>query len=144
MAPETTAAELLHPEAIRYLVVHCSDTPDDEDLSSRDIHAMHLGFGWDGIGYHAVIERDGQIKRGRPEFWIGAHVYGHNGESLGVCLIGRNDFTPAQMDGLQQLLEEWCRRYPNAEIRGHCDFDNTEKTCPNFDAAAWARSRGLA
>ena len=105
---------------------------------------MHLGFGWDGIGYHAVIERDGRIQRGRPEFWIGAHVYGHNGESLGVCLIGRNDFTPAQMDGLQHLLEEWRRRYPQAEIRGHCDFDNTEKTCPNFDAGAWARARGLA
>ena len=138
--PETQ----LSPDAIRYLVVHCSDTPDDEPLDATDIHRMHLGFGWDGIGYHAVITRDGRIERGRPEYWVGAHVYGHNEESLGVCLIGRNDFTPAQMDALMLILHEWKERYPEAEIRGHCDFDNTEKTCPNFDAGAWARHKGLA
>ena len=72
----------LSPEMIRYLVVHCSDTPDDEPMNASDIHAMHLGFGWDGVGYHAVITRDGVIERCRPEFWVGAHVYGHNTESL--------------------------------------------------------------
>ncbi|MGC6484841.1 MAG: N-acetylmuramoyl-L-alanine amidase [Candidatus Puniceispirillales bacterium] len=135
---------LLTPEAIRYLVVHCSDTPDDEMLTAGDIHAMHLGFGWDGIGYHAVITRDGVIERGRPEYWVGAHVYGHNTESLGVCLIGRHDFTPAQMDALLVIMHDWKNRYPRAEICGHCDFDNTEKTCPNFDARDWARQKGLA
>ena len=37
---------------------------------------MHLGFGWDGIGYHKVILRSGKVENGRPEFWIGAHVKG--------------------------------------------------------------------
>ena len=137
------SAEILKPEKIRYLVVHCSDTPDDENLTVVDIHAMHLGFGWDGVGYHAVITRDGIIERGRPECWVGAHVYGHNEESLGVCLIGRHDFTANQMNSLQSLLTEWRMRYPHAEIRGHCDFENTEKTCPNFDAGAWADQQGL-
>ena len=39
---------MLQASDIRYLVVHCSDT--DDDLTASDIHAMHLGFGWDGIG----------------------------------------------------------------------------------------------
>ncbi|CAI8378864.1 MAG: N-acetylmuramoyl-L-alanine amidase [SAR116 cluster bacterium MED-G04] len=133
----------LSPEMIRYLVVHCSDTPDDEPMNASDIHAMHLGFGWDGVGYHAVITRDGVIERCRPEFWVGAHVYGHNTESLGVCLIGRNHFTDAQMNALEQLLVEWRQRYPDAGVCGHCDFPSTEKTCPNFDASAWAASKGI-
>ena len=84
---------MLEANNIKYLVVHCSDTPDNEPLTARDIHAMHLGFGWHGVGYHRVIGRDGIVEQGRPDYWIGAHVYGHNEESLGVCLIGRIDFT---------------------------------------------------
>ena len=132
---------MLEINNVRYLVVHCSDTPDDEPLTARDIHAMHLGFGWHGVGYHRVINRDGVVEQGRPDYWIGAHVYGHNEESVGVCLIGRTDFTDSQFQSLESVLREWTKKYPNAEVVGHCDFDYTEKTCPNFDAKAWWRSR---
>jgi hypothetical protein len=132
---------LLESDAIELLVVHCSDTPDDQPLRARDIQAMHLGFGWDGIGYHRVIGRDGLCEPGRPEYWRGAHVRGVNDRSLGVCLIGRHDFTAAQMDSLATLLAEWQQRYPQARIIGHRDAVETHKTCPNFDAAAWWRRR---
>ena len=84
---------MLNPSDIHFLVVHCSDTPNDNHITARDIHQLHLGFGWDGLGYHQVILRNGTVEKGRPEFWLGAHVKGHNHESLGVCLIGRDDFT---------------------------------------------------
>jgi N-acetylmuramoyl-L-alanine amidase len=132
---------MLQASDIRYLVVHCSDT--DDDLTASDIHAMHLGFGWDGIGYHAVIIKDGTIEQGRPHFWSGAHVYGHNEKSLGVCLIGRNDFTSEQMTALDGLLRDWIARYPQARICGHRDFPSTQKTCPNFDVVAWVKDHGL-
>ena len=64
-------------------IVHCADTPDIEDLRATDIHQMHLGFGWDGAGYHHIICRDGQIEPGRPFYWQGAHVCGQNENSLG-------------------------------------------------------------
>lgn len=131
-------------ENIRYLVVHCADTPDDEALDVRAIHDMHLGFGWHGIGYHWVICRDGTLQSGRPEYWVGAHVKGHNEISLGVCLIGRQNFTEAQMQTLESLLMRWRTEYPAAEICGHCDFDYTEKTCPNFDVAAWCAKHNIA
>jgi len=135
---------MLNANDIRYLVVHCSDTPDDESITAREIHAMHLGFGWHGVGYHRVINRDGVIEQGRPDYWIGAHVYGHNEISLGVCLIGRTDFTDAQFDSLEKILREWKVKLPQAEVVGHCDFDFTEKTCPNFDAKAWwSRRSGI-
>ena len=81
---------------IKLLVVHCSDTEDSKNLSALDLHKMHLNFGWDGIGYHKVICRSGKIENGRPEYWIGAHVRGKNEISLGVCLIGRTNFTRKQ------------------------------------------------
>lgn len=134
---------MLDPQKIAYLVVHCSDTADDDALTGRDIHLMHLGFGWDGVGYHRIICRDGVIEYGRPDYWVGAHVRGFNDVSLGVCLIGRHRFTDAQMQALGTVLRNWKSSYPLAEIVGHCDFDYTNKTCPNFDVAVWCRKWGL-
>ena len=133
----TAADGCLAPDSIDMLVVHCSDTPDDQPLGARDIQTMHLGFGWDGIGYHQVIRRDGTRESGRPNYWKGAHVKGVNDRSLGVCLIGRTSFTPAQMHSLAGLLFEWLALYPSARVLGHRDAVETHKTCPNFDAAAW-------
>ena len=132
---------LLDPDAIDMLVVHCSDTPDDQPVGARDIQEMHLGFGWDGIGYHQVICRDGTREAGRPEYWRGAHARGANDHSLSVCLIGRTTFTEAQMNSLGALLDEWRTRYPNARILGHRDAVETHKTCPNFDVESWWRGR---
>jgi len=134
---------MLKADNIRYLVVHCADTSDEQQLDARDIHRMHLGFGWHGVGYHRIICRDGSVQNGRPDFWIGAHVKGFNEVSLGVCLIGRNNFTSAQFDSLENLLREWKNDYPAAVICGHCDFDYTDKTCPNFDVAKWCQKIGL-
>ena len=114
-------------------------------MGAADIHAMHLGFGWDGAGYHAIITRDGVCHAGRPEYWQGAHVKGRNHDSLGVCLIGRHDFTIKQFAALEALLLDWSGRYPKAKVVGHRDIQETHKTCPNFDAGAWwARHNPLA
>jgi len=129
----------LSPDSVEMLVVHCSDTPDDQPFGAREIQNMHLGFGWDGIGYHQVIRRDGTRESGRPDYWKGAHVKGVNDRSLGVCLIGRTSFTEAQMHSLATLLFEWLKKYPSARVLGHRDAVETHKTCPNFDAAAWWR-----
>lgn len=134
---------MLDPSAIQHLVVHCSDTPDDEPIGAREIHQMHLGFGWHGVGYHRVITRTGDVEMARPDYWQGAHVYGHNEISLGVCLIGRHTFTDAQFNALETILKQWLEQYPQASICGHRDFSYTDKTCPNFDVASWCASRGL-
>tara|TARA_B100001093_G_C25993286_1_gene662415 strand:- start:64 stop:471 length:408 start_codon:yes stop_codon:yes gene_type:complete len=134
---------MLERESIEFLVVHCSDTPDNEDYSAKDIHLMHLGFNWDGIGYHKLIKRNGIIENGRPEYWIGAHTRGLNDKSLGVCLIGRDKFTNFQMISLENVLRNWKEKYPNSKILGHCDAIITEKTCPNFNVTEWCTSKKL-
>ena len=135
--------KFLNKNNIKFLVVHCSDTNDEHNLTSIDIHKMHIGFGWDGIGYHKVITRDGLIENGRPEYWTGAHVYGKNEESLGVCLIGKKNFTDVQYDSLYQVLIEWKSKYRKAKILGHCESTSTKKTCPNFNVQVWCKKRGL-
>ncbi len=132
---------MLHINNIKYLVVHCSDT--NNSLNARDIHEMHLQFGWDGIGYHKVICRSGKIENGRPEYWIGAHVKGKNKSSLGVCLIGRSNFTQKQLISLERILTKWKTSYPKAKIVGHCDIGNSKKTCPNFDVITWYKDKKI-
>ena len=131
---------MLDAKNIKLLVVHCSDSEDYQDLNALDIHKMHLGFGWDGVGYHKVINRSGKIENGRPEYWIGAHVKGQNDVSLGVCLIGKNNFTRKQFISLERVLKKWKKSYPNAKIVGHRDTGNTKKTCPNFDVISWSKN----
>jgi N-acetylmuramoyl-L-alanine amidase len=132
---------MLIDNKISLLVVHCSDTDDTQNLSAIDIHKMHLRFGWDGIGYHKIINRSGKIENGRPEYWVGAHVKGKNEISLGVCLIGRNHFTKKQFTSLERVLRKWKIIYPSAKILGHRETINTKKTCPNFDVTTWAQNK---
>tara|TARA_E500000178_G_C16787887_1_gene646642 strand:+ start:445 stop:849 length:405 start_codon:yes stop_codon:yes gene_type:complete len=134
---------MLVAKNIKLLVVHCSDSEDSEKLTALDIHKMHLGFGWDGIGYHKIITRSGKIENGRPEYWIGAHVKGKNSISLGVCLIGKSKFTKNQYISLEKLLKKWKCLYPQAKIIGHRDTGNTDKTCPNFDVKTWLKDKNI-
>ena len=80
---------ILSKDKIKYLIVHCSDTNDD--FTIEEIHKMHLDFGWDGIGYHKVIDQKGKfIMADQNIDWSACK--GFNNKSLGVCLIGRNVF----------------------------------------------------
>lgn len=125
---------------IRFIVVHCSDTPNGRDDRAEDIHRWHRERGWDGIGYNAVITADGYLEPGRPDYWEGAHVAGHNAESLGVCLIGTDRFTDDQLRTLEGWLLAKQADHPEAEVVGHRDLDS-RKTCPNFDVSEWWRNR---
>ena len=132
---------MLIDKKVSLLVVHCSDTENSQNLSAIDIHKMHLDFGWNGVGYHKIIKRCGKIENGRPEYWVGAHVRGKNDISLGVCLIGRDNFTKRQLYSLEQTLKKWKVLYPTAKILGHRDTGNTKKTCPNFDVITWSKNK---
>lgn len=126
---------------MKKIVIHCSDTPNGRPDTAEDIHRWHTtpkpkGNGWDGIGYHHVIEVGGAVRAGRPHYWMGSHVAGHNEDSLGICMIGRDRFDADQWRALEGLVIALHYRYPQAEIVGHCDLDDA-KTCPNFDAKSW-------
>ncbi len=122
---------------ITRVVIHCSASPQGRGDDAETIHSWHTRRGWSGIGYHYVILEDGTLQTGRPEYWEGAHVNGHNKDSLGICLIGYgSEVTNDQMDTLAQLLLGLNHKYNGVEVLGHNDLD-PNKTCPNFNVKEW-------
>ena len=114
-----------------------------ESVTDLPVHVQprnRRGRGWDDIGYHLVIKRDGIIEVGRPLNVQGAHVRGHNAESIGICMVGgydKNslpspDFTAEQFDSVVYAVAFLERMYPDAEVVGHRDL-TTLKECPCFD-----------
>lgn len=113
-------------------IIHCSDSPDDRIVTVADIDSWHKARGFDCIGYHYVIYKDGSINVGRKVEVIGAHCEGYNYNSIGTCLIGRTMFTDKQYDALKELHRDLKKKFPEIKPYGHHDF-NSKKTCPNFD-----------
>lgn len=119
------------------IIVHCSDS-NPERTTIDDIRAWHLARGWRDIGYHWVINPGGAVLQGRREAEMGAHCQGDNEDSLGICLIGRAEFTDAQFVALRMLVADIQRRFDitNAAVFGHRDRPSGAlqgKTCPNFE-----------
>ena len=127
-------------EEVKYIVIHCADTPASMDVGVEEIRQWHLKRGWFDVGYHWVIRRDGTIETGRPSDRPGAHARGFNHISLGICLVGGkggDNFTDDQWDALAGLVIGLKQAHPAAEVLGHRDLPNVNKQCPSFDAKAW-------
>ncbi|MEA3279452.1 MAG: N-acetylmuramoyl-L-alanine amidase, partial [Thermodesulfobacteriota bacterium] len=110
---------------INYIVVHCSATREGHYFDVFDIDKWHKDRGWSGCGYHYVLNLDGSISIGRDVDYVGAHVRGHNSDSIGICLIGgldesrnpkENSFTEKQMLFLKELINELKKLYPGAKV----------------------------
>lgn len=125
---------------IHKIVVHCSDSDRPSHDNIETIRAWHKERGWDDIGYHYVITQNGGLFVGRKEWEIGAHVKGHNADSLGICLTGgpKTIASDAQRKALDILLQKLCRQYnlTKLDIIAHRDLD-PGKLCPIFDLHAF-------
>lgn len=127
---------------INLIIIHCTATIEGRDYTVSTIDSWHRQRGFDCIGYHYVIYRDGTVHTGRSTYKVGAHCKGHNANSIGVCYVGgvgkdgnpKDTRTPQQRDALVNLLMRLKRQFPQAVIRGHRDF--AAKACPSFDATA--------
>lgn len=116
----------------KILILHCSDSPDRGDqYGLKDIDEWHKARGMNSCGYHYVIRRSGVIEIGRPETTIGAHTFGHNDGSLGICLVGKKHFTEMQVDSIMFLFKAiWERHHIESKnIFGHYEFFEG-KDCP--------------
>jgi N-acetylmuramoyl-L-alanine amidase len=173
---------------VRLIVIHCSATPNARTLfygvGTKNLrtpvdeiddwhwappHEFRRGQAarnrfnptLRSIGYHYVIARNGGLFTGRHPDEVGAHAQGHNSHSIGVCLIGKNRYTPQQWATLADCLPRWCaahgveRRFATPARRegvcGHRDLSpdkNSDgaitknefvKECPGFSVADWLR-----
>lgn len=132
---------------IKYLVIHCAATKPSMDVPIERIRKWHLDRGFNDVGYHFYIRRDGSLHKGRDIDTTGAHVKGYNSVSIGICYEGgidesgepEDNRTPYQMRALIRILCELVTVYPDANIRGHRDFEGVNKACPSFDVISWCK-----
>lgn len=138
------------------IIIHCSASPFGHVIM---IDGWHRERGWKGVGYHNVIMNgfptqsqidagrririyDGSIELGRTldadddiESWeAGAHCYGYNQNTIGICLIGNGMFTKNQIIALVKVVKLYQFQFgvPTDKVLGHCEL-TTQKTCPNLD-----------
>ena len=124
---------------ISKIIIHCTATPEGRDVSVDDIRQWHLDRGWSDIGYHYVIDINGNLKEGRPLTRAGAHTRGHNKGSIGITYVGgvdenikpKDTRTENQKGRLKALILDLMDKYPCATLHGHNEFSN--KACPSFD-----------
>jgi len=134
------------------IIIHCSDSLWGNAAEIREWHVK--GNNWSDIGYHYVINNghirpslylsafDGSIEIGRQideDQWaeaeeVGAHAYGFNSDSIGICLIGKDLFTSCQIATLFSLLSDLVKAFDisSDNVIGHYEIE-PRKTCPNID-----------
>lgn len=110
------------------IIIHHADA---KNCSAEDIHRWHLNNGWSGAGYHFLVRKDGTIYRLRPEEKVGAHAYGANYNSLGICFEGdymQEDMTEAQKEAGKELVAYLKNKYNITTVQAHRDVCAT--SCP--------------
>ena len=123
---------------ISLIVWHCTATPPNMDVSASQIREWHQAKGWDDIGYHWLIKRDGTLEKGRNESVIRAHASGFNSSSIGIALAGgvnkkmepESNFTRSQYETMFALKNDLDTRYTDAKHCGHNEI--SLKDCPSI------------
>lgn len=120
-------------EKIEKLIIHHTSRVD---FTAEDTHHFHQNErGWSGIGYNYFIEKDGTIIEGRG-LHVGAHAYGYNRKTLGICATGDFDIeypTTAQINSLMEICHHFMAKYhlQPKDILGHRELEGFDyTTCP--------------
>ncbi len=140
---------------IEKLIIHCTATPPDRDVTKKDIEKWHLeGRGWKRLGYSDLINLKGELinlTNWDQDGIIENHemtwgVAGINSISMHVVYAGGVDKQMKPLDtrnnfqdyALETYVKFILLRYPWITVHGHNEFSN--KACPSFDVQQWLRS----
>ncbi len=149
---------------LKYLVLHCTATPEGREVSSNDIRAWHTnpvskgGRGWKQVGYTDLIHLNGEIERlvdnnedANVDPWeITNGAKGYNSISRHVVYVGgvvadgkttKDTRTKAQRAAMEAYVKEFHRKHPNVRIIGHREV--AAKDCPSFDVQVWLKEIGV-
>ena len=151
---------------LKYLVIHCTATPEGNEVSADAIRHWHTdpeskgGRGWKQVGYTDMIHLDGRVERlvknnedANVDPWeITNGAKGYNAISRHIVYVGgvdANDVkkavdtrTPAQKEALKRYVLDFHKRFPKVKIVGHRDL-NRSKSCPCFDVSQWLKEIGI-
>ena len=135
------------------IIIHCAATKASMDIGYDEIRKWHVDQnGWDDVGYHFIIRRNGKLEKARPEGYSGAHAPSHNSRSIGICLVGgmaedggpENNFTLEQFLTLKDLVNMVMGKYSDiTEVLGHCDVQDNKPNCPGFNVKEWLNKEAI-
>lgn len=149
---------------LRYLVIHCTATPEGREVSADDIRRWHTspvsegGHGWRQVGYTDMFHLDGRVERlvennedAEVDPWeITNGAKGYNSVARHVVYVGgvapdghtpKDTRTPGQRQAMEAYIRDFHNRFPAVRIVGHNEL--LAKACPSFDVARWLRSLGI-
>lgn len=112
----------------KYIVYHHTAI---KNITAEEIDQLHKNKGWNGIGYHYYIRKNGTVYSGRKENYEGAHVKGWNKETIGICLEGNFEeeyLSNEQAEALVKLSIYLCCKYDITDIIPHKKLGAT--LCP--------------
>ena len=118
---------------VERVFVHCSASDNPNHDSVDIVRQWHLDKGWDDIGYHFFVKKNGDLASGRSLELIPAAQIGHNHATIAICLHGlaEENFTKAQYRTLVELALGIYDAYAGqVTFHGHCEVAN--KPCPVF------------
>ena len=139
---------------LRYLIIHCTATPEGRAVSSDDIRLWHTGSksqghrGWNQVGYSDIVHLDGLIEN-LVEYdcdnWVqsneitnGAGAY--NSVSRHIVYVGgmnkeytaaKNTLTDSQFRSLHNYIKDFIEKHPDIIVIGHNQVH--AKACPSFN-----------
>lgn len=149
-------------KALKYLVIHCTATPEGRDVTAADIR-MHTapktagGRGWKQVGYTDLFRLDGTVERlvdnnedNYVDPWeITNGATGYNSVSRHIVYAGgcdrgmkpKDTRTAAQKRAMAKYVLDFHARHPDVKIIGHNEV--AAKACPSFDVQKWLESIGI-
>ncbi len=149
---------------MQYLVIHCTATPEEREVSAAEIRRWHTapvsqgGRGWKQVGYTDMVHLDGRVERlvnnnedAQVDPWeVTNGAAGYNSISRHIVYVGgcdkagkpKDTRTEAQREALKRYVEDFHARFPQVKIVGHHEL-NLGKACPSFDVPTWLRSIGI-
>lgn len=128
-----------------YIVIH--HTGDNPSITMEQEKISQITSGrFNDIAYHKYIEKNGQVKQGRPDTVKNGANYGLNSNSFSVCMAGNFDIkdekekpckpTQEQLHSLIQVVATLCNRHeiPVENIIGHNEVARISKDPSNATA----------
>lgn len=121
--------------AITHVILHHSATLGGDPGSFARYHVEHND--WPGIGYHAVIARDGARYKTNNDNTVSYHAGSWNRRAIGVCLVGdftREEPTVEQLVAAGETVLNYADVFnvPAENIVGHKDIDPSTSCPGNF------------
>ena len=143
---------------LRYLIIHCTATPEGREVYKHDIEYWHLkGRGWSRVGYSDLVQLDGKLVSLIPfntddtiDTWeISNGARGVNGVSRHVVYAGgcdkkmnpKDTRTSAQKNSLADYVRYMVLRHTTLQVAGHYHF--AKKACPSFNVGQWCENIGV-